>query len=91
MRTVTDVLVEYSDHVDVTYVPARVVAPVRGGPGQEYPATLHVHFGGLNFYGRPEEVLRLLCEAVAKAQHAEDTGIDVRDACQDSAGRCSPP
>lgn len=74
MRTVTDVLVEYADHVDVTYVPMRMVAPTRGEAVQRYPATLHIHFGGLNFYGRPEEVMRLLCEAVAKAQEAERAG-----------------
>jgi hypothetical protein len=75
MRTNTDVLVEYADRVDVTYAPMRIVAPVRGGSPQEYPATLHVHFGGLNFYGRPEDVMRLLCDALAKAQDAERTGV----------------
>lgn len=83
MRATTDVWVQYGDHVDVTYIPLRTVPPIRGGSQQEYPAALHVHFGGFNLHGRPEDVLRLLCEAVAKGESAERGGAAAGEVVSD--------
>lgn len=71
VRTMVEVLIESGGRVELTYIPKRIVTRPDGTQGVDYPAALHIHLGGVNLYGRPEEVLRFLYTALAKSEAAE--------------------